>query len=159
MSLINNKNKNRGFEVVTSFINKGINLPQRKTAKSAGYDLEAAEDKIVKAGETAVIATGLKAYMRPDEYLGIHIRSSLAFKKHLNLINAQGVIDADYYNNPDNEGHILIGLINFGKEDVEITKGMRIAQGIFYKFLTVDDDNASEDNLNQRIGGFGSTGE
>lgn len=79
----------------------------------------------------AVIATGLKAYMQDDEYLGIHIRSSLAFKKNLNLVNSQGVIDADYYNNEDNEGHIMIGLINFGDEDVEITKGMRIAQAIF----------------------------
>ena len=91
-----------------------------------------------------------------DEYLGIHIRSSLAFKKHLNLVNSQGVIDADYYNNEDNEGHIMIGLINFGDEDVEITKGMRIAQAIFYKFLTIDDEK-NVDTI--RSGGFGSTGE
>ena len=91
-----------------------------------------------------------------DEYLGIHIRSSLAFKKNLNLVNSQGVIDADYYNNEDNEGHIMIGLINFGDEDVEITKGMRIAQAIFYKFLTIDDEK-NVDTI--RSGGFGSTGE
>ena len=91
-----------------------------------------------------------------DEYLGIHIRSSLAFKKHLNLVNSQGVIDADYYNNEDNEGHIMIGLINFGNEDVEITKGMRIAQAIFYKFLIIDDEK-KVDTI--RSGGFGSTGE
>lgn len=58
----------------------------------------------------------------------------------MNLVNSQGVIDADYYNNEDNEGHIMIGLINFGNEDVEITKGMRIAQAIFYKFLIIDDE-------------------
>ena len=91
-----------------------------------------------------------------DEYLGIHIRSSLAFKKHLNLVNSQGVIDADYYNNEDNEGHIMIGLINFGNEDVEITKDMRIAQAIFYKFLIIDDEK-KVDTI--RSGGFGSTGE
>ena len=149
--------KIRGFEIINDFKSKNINLPQRKTIKSAGYDLEAGEDKIIKAGQMVVIATGLKAYMQDDEYLGIHIRSSLAFKKHLNLVNSQGVIDADYYNNPDNEGHILIGLINFGKEDVQITKGMRIAQGIFYKFLAIDDDVVMQDSIRQ--GGFGSTGE
>ena len=122
--------RNRGFEIVSDFKDKHINLPTRKTSKSAGYDIEAAEDKIIKAGKMAVIATGLKAYMQDDEYLGIHIRSSLALKKHLNLVNSQGVIDADYYNNEDNEGHIMIGLINFGNEDVEITKGMRIAQAL-----------------------------
>ena len=149
--------KIRGFEIINDFKSKNINLPQRKTIKSAGYDLEAGEDKIIKAGQMAVVSTGLKAYMQDDEYLGIHIRSSLAFKKHLNLVNSQGVIDADYYNNPDNEGHILIGLINFGKEDVQITKGMRIAQGIFYKFLAIDDDVVMQDSIRQ--GGFGSTGE
>ncbi|WP_303691050.1 dUTP diphosphatase [Megamonas hypermegale] len=148
--------RKRGFEIISDYTDKDIHLPVRKTAKSAGYDLEAAQDKLIKAGQCGVIATGLKAYMQDDEYLGIHIRSSLAFKKHLNLINSQGVIDADYYNNPDNEGHIMIGLINFGTEDVFIQKGMRIAQAIFYKFLTVDDDIAND---SVRQGGFGSTGE
>ena len=148
--------RKRGFEIISDYKDKDIHLPMRKTAKSAGYDLEAAQDKLIKTGQCGVIATGLKAYMQDDEYLGIHIRSSLAFKKHLNLINSQGVIDADYYNNPDNEGHIMIGLINFGTEDVFIQKGMRIAQAIFYKFLTVDDDIAND---SVRQGGFGSTGE
>lgn len=148
--------RKRGFEIISDYKDKDIHLPVRKTAKSAGYDLEAVQDKLIKAGQCGVIATGLKAYMQDDEYLGIHIRSSLAFKKHLNLINSQGVIDADYYNNPDNEGHIMIGLINFGTEDVFIQKGMRIAQAIFYKFLTMDDDIAN-DSIRQ--GGFGSTGE
>ena len=148
--------RKRGFEIISDYKDKDIHLPMRKTAKSAGYDLEAAQDKLIKASQCGVIATGLKAYMQDDEYLGIHIRSSLAFKKHLNLINSQGVIDADYYNNPDNEGHIMIGLINFGTEDVFIQKGMRIAQAIFYKFLTVDDDIAND---SVRQGGFGSTGE
>lgn len=148
--------RRRGFEIVSYYEDKNIYLPQRKTSKSAGYDLEAAEEILIKAGQVGVVATGLKAYMQDDEYLGIHIRSSLAFKKHLNLVNSQGVIDADYYNNEDNEGHIMVGLINFGKEDVLITKGMRIAQAIFYKFLTVDDEPLVE---TKRCGGFGSTGE
>ena len=148
--------RKRGFEIISTCKDKNINLPSRKTAKSAGYDLEAGTDVLIEAGKTAIIPTGLKAYMLDDEYLGIHIRSSLAFKKHLNLINAQGIIDADYYNNPDNEGHIMIGIINFGTEDVQIKKGMRIAQAIFYKFLTVDDE-ILDDTIRQ--GGFGSTGE
>ena len=148
--------RRRGFEVVSFYKDKGIELPRRKTLKSAGYDLAAAEDKTIEPGQMEVIDTGLKAYMMDDEYLGIHIRSSLAFKKHLNLVNAQGIIDADYYGNENNEGHIMVGLVNFGKEAVQITKGMRIAQAIFYKFLTTDDD-LTEDAVRQ--GGFGSTGE
>ena len=148
--------RNRGFEIVSDFKDKHINLPTRKTSKSAGYDIEAAEDKIIKAGKMAVIATGLKAYMQDDEYLGIHIRSSLALKKHLNLVNSQGVIDADYYNNEDNEGHIMLALLNMGEEAVVLPKGERVAQGIFYNYLTIDGDELSEKAV--RGGGFGSTG-
>lgn len=148
--------RKRGFEVVSLYKDKGIELPQRKTRKSAGYDLAAAEDVLIEPGKMAVVNTGIKAYMMDDEYLGIHIRSGLAFKKHLSLVNAQGIIDADYYGNPGNEGHIMVGLVNFGSEAVKITKGMRIAQAIFYKFLTADDDAASG---RLRQGGFGSTGE
>lgn len=148
--------RKRGFEVVSFYKDKGIELPQRKTSKSAGYDLAAAEDVLIEPGKMAVVNTGIKAYMMDDEYLGIHIRSSLAFKKHLSLVNAQGIIDADYYGNADNEGHIMVGLVNFGSEAVQITKGMRIAQAIFYKLLTTDDDAAAG---KLRQGGFGSTGE
>jgi len=145
----------RGFEIVSAYANAGINLPERKTAASAGYDLEAATDVILTPQAVTIVPTGLKAYMPADEYLGIHIRSGLAVKHSLSLINGQGIIDADYYNNPDNEGHILIPVFNHGQQPVFLTKGTRIAQGIFYKYLLTD-----HDNKNQRVrqGGFGSTG-
>ena len=146
--------RKRGFEIISTYKDKNINLPSRKTAKSAGYDLEAGTDVLIEAGKTAIIPTGLKAYMLDDEYLGIHIRSSLAFKKHLNLINAQGIIDADYYNNPNNEGHAWLKLQNEGDKDYVVKKGDAICQGIFTKFLTVDNE---EKIINERKGGLGST--
>ncbi len=146
--------KTRGFEIVTSFLDKNINIPVRKTARSAGYDIESAEDVTIAPGDMVKIATGLKAYMQDDEYLGIHIRSSLGINRQLMLANCQGVIDADYYNNPDNEGHIIIAIRNMDDEPMTINKGDRIAQGIFYRYLTTDDDMAEGD----RTGGFGSTG-
>ena len=82
------------------------------------------------------------------------MRSGLAVKHGLSLINGQGIIDADYYNNPDNEGHILIAVMNHGGETVLLPQGTRIAQGIFYKYLKTDDD--STDGI--RAGGLGSTG-
>lgn len=150
--------KQRGFEILSSYQNKNISLPERKTALSAGYDIAAAEDTVVPQGQVAMIPTGIKAYMQPDEYLGIHIRSSLAVKSKLALINSQGIIDADYYDNPSNEGHILIAVMNFSAEDIRIEKGARIAQGIFYKFLTADQDDKNKMVQNLRTGGFGSTG-
>ena len=149
--------RERGFEIVSAFLDKNIHLPQRKTAQSAGYDIEAAEEVVLKPHEVTLVPTGLKAYMQADEYLGIHVRSGFSIKKKISCVNGQGIIDADYYDNPDNEGHIMVPLINHSNYNVAVEKGMRIAQGIFYKYLTVDDDTAGVGA--KRTGGMGSTGE
>jgi len=147
----------RGFEIISSYKNREIVLPMRKTQYSAGYDISAAEETIVLPATVTVIATGLKAYMGNDEYLGIHIRSGLSIKNNISLINGQGIIDADYYNNADNEGHILIAVYNHTGKNILINKGTRIAQGIFYKYLVIDREE--NDLFSTRTGGFGSTGE
>ncbi len=144
----------RGFEPITAYRDAGLPLPERKTAASAGYDIVAAADTVLAPGAVTLIPTGIKAYMQPDEYLGIHIRSGLAVKHALSLVNGQGVIDADYYDNPGNEGHILIAVVNHGGEAARIGRGERVAQGIFYKYLRADGDNA----VAGRAGGLGSTG-
>lgn len=146
--------KKRGFEIVSRYQNTDIRLPERKTKGSAGYDFSAAETVKIPAGEIAFVTTGIKAFMPHDEVLQMYPRSSLSFKKKLIKANSVGIIDSDYYNNPDNEGEIMLILYNFGTEEVIITKGERIAQGVFMKFLLADDD---ETNI-KRLGGFGSTG-
>lgn len=147
----------RGFAVVSAYKDKNVRLPERKTAASAGYDIEAAEECVLSPHEVTLVPTGLKAYMGADEYLGIHVRSGFSIKNAVSCVNAQGVIDADYFDNPDNEGHIMVALINHGDKPLTIEKGMRIAQGIFYKYLTVDGDEAGQGAM--RTGGMGSTGE
>ena len=149
--------KIRGFEIAKGFEKEGINLPERKTKNSAGYDIEAAEDCIIpsfKLGQApTLIKTGLKAYMPDDEYLMLCNRSSNPKKKGLILANSIGIVDSDYYENPDNDGHIMFAFYNIKDEDVEIKKGDCIGQGIFQKYLVTDDDIAE----GERIGGFGST--
>lgn len=149
--------KSRGFEIVSTYEGRGIRLPVRKTAAAAGYDIEAAADTVLPPRRVALLPTGVKAYMRADEYLGIHIRSGFSIKHAVSLINGQGVIDADYYNNCDNEGHIMIAVFNHGDAAVTVKKGTRVAQGIFYRYLTADGDTAGSGA--DRNGGFGSTGE
>lgn len=143
----------RKFEVVSAFKDKDIQLPCRKTISSAGYDLQAAEDIIIQPNKLALIPTGIKAYMQQNEVLMLHIRSSIAVKKMLILANGVGVVDADYYDNPDNEGHIMVAVINLSTEPALVKKGERVAQGIFVKYLLSNGD-ACED---KRKGGFGST--
>lgn len=147
--------KKRGFEWIKLYADKNLLLPQRSTAHSAGYDLAAITDVTLKSNEVTLVPTGLKAYMQNNEYLGIHIRSFLAVKKHICLVNSQGIIDSDYYNNSDNEGHIFVALVNLGPITINLPKNTRIAQGIFYQFLLADDDTVT----GARQGGFGSTGQ
>ena len=147
----------RGFEVVKEYRDKVINLPVRKTKHSAAYDIEAAEEVILpsfkKGMKPTLIPTGLKAYMQSDEVLLIVPRSSGPKKQGISFPHNVGVIDSDYYNNFDNEGHIFVQCINLKDEDVVIKKGEAVAQAIFQKYLTVDNDNAE----GERTGGFGST--
>ena len=148
--------KQRGFEIAKGYENKGINLPIRKTAHSAGYDVEAAEDIIIKPFELGIkptlIPTGLKAYCQHDEYYMLINRSS-GPKKGLVMANSIGIIDADYYENVTNDGHFYFQYYNFSDQDLIINKGDVIGQIIFSKYLIVDEDGAT----GKRIAGFGST--
>lgn len=149
--------KIRGFEIANGFEDKEIKLPKRKTKYSAGYDFEAAEDIVIpsfkKEKNPTLIKTGIKAYMQDDEMLCLYNRSSNPKKKGLVLSNSVGIIDKDYYENPDNDGHIMFAFYNIKDEDVLIKKGECIGQGIFEKYLLVDNDNSE----GKRLGGFGST--
>lgn len=147
----------RGFELAKGFENEGVNMPVRKTKFSAGYDIEAAEDCVIPAfklgQKPTLVKTGLKAYMQEDEYLMLCNRSSNPFKKGLVLANSIGIIDADYYGNPDNDGAFMYAFYNMFDKDVEIKKGDVIGQAIFKKYEIIDGDIAE----GERVGGFGST--
>lgn len=147
----------RGFEIAKGFEDSDIHMPVRKTKYSAGYDIEAAEDCVVPSftpGQAPIlIKTGLKAYMPEDEYLMLCNRSSNPKKKGLILANSIGIVDGDYYGNPDNDGHIMFAFYNVKAEATEIKKGECIGQAIFQKFGVIDNDQAE----GERLGGFGST--
>jgi len=177
----------RKFAIVNKYQNAGLNLPVRATQQAAGYDFEAAEDFVVpsiwkspfmhalkllrqkrtlleteeaqaqSAIKPVLIPTGIKAYMPENEFLMIANRSSNPLKRRLLVPNGVGIIDADYVDNPKNEGEIFIQMTNFGIMDVHVKKGERIAQGIFMPFLVTDDDQ--ENKKKARVGGFGSSGQ
>lgn len=148
--------KIRGFERIATY--PDVNIPKRATKHAAGYDFEAAETVTIQPftiqPKPVLVPTGIKAYMASDEYLQLANRSSNPLKNQLLLANGIGIIDSDYYNNPDNEGHIMFQFINFGAEPVTIQKGDRIGQGVFVKYLYSDSDETS----GERKGGFGSSG-
>ena len=165
----NDKNKKeekemRRFEYVDRVLSTGyemknpdFNLPVRKTKKSAGYDFECIETITIppyKLGDKPVLVpTGVKCKMQDDEYLMLVNRSSNPKKKNLVIPNSMGIIDADYYGNPDNDGEMMFAFYNLSNEIVVIEAGEKLGQGIFCKYLVTDDDNAE----GERVGGWGST--
>lgn len=101
-----------------------------------------------------LIPTGIKCQLADDEYLELIARSSMPLKHWLVLANGEGIVDSDYYNNPDNEGHIMFQYINFSPMDIIIKKGERIGQGIIRKYYITENDAPG----GERTGGFGSSG-
>lgn len=146
--------KTRGFEVVST-VKDPIQLPARGSTHSAGYDICSLHEYTIRPNQAVIIRTGIKAYMPPDEYLDLRVRSSLGIKRQLMLATCASVIDSDYYDNPDNEGEIIVVLHNFGNITRHIEPGERIVQGIFTKYFLADDDNVTK----KRLGGTGSTNE
>lgn len=140
--------------ICKGFEQNDTKLPERSTKFSAGYDFKSLEDFDIEPNQVHIFKTGVKAKMDEDDVLLIFIRSSLAIKKGLQLANNVAVIDADYFSNPDNDGHIMIAIKNTSNEIVPIKKGDKIAQGMFTKYEITIDDKSS----NERTGGTGSTG-
>lgn len=157
------------FEVVRDdcrkFPNQEIHLPTKATSHSAGYDFYSNEEVSLYGQEHHLFYTDVKVKLKNDEFLMIIPRSSIGIKKHLMLMNSVAIIDSDYYNNPDNDGNIILALINYLSgtpvvdNEVEIKKGERIAQGIVMKYVTSTEDLTHPNKkIVDRVGGIGSTG-
>lgn len=117
-------------------------LPKRDSVYTAGYDIYLLEELTIKPGERKKVPTGIKSYFDKEEVLLVVVRSSMGFKYNIRLCNQVGVIDADYYNNKDNEGHIWLMIQNEGNEEYNFKKGEAIAQGLFMKYLTTKSDKS-----------------
>ena len=174
------------FEVVSKYADAELAMPIRKTGKSAGYDLVAAEDYVIpsvwvmfseakdiwpvkddefvsleqmaeftkKTGcKPTLVSTGMKCKLDLGTWLQLSVRSSSPLKYWLMMGNSIGVIDADYYNNPDNEGEIFFQIYNLSPFNIQIKKGEAIGQAIILPYGITEDDIV----MGERTGGFGST--
>lgn len=179
-------------EIIAKWDN--IKIPRRATRGSAGYDFYAPMDILLMPGITAIIPTGIKVNLEGDAPFGtvsnetfvlqIYPRSSYGFKYKMHLSNTVGIIDADYYNNKKNEGHIIISCTNGLTFDgcplkvtpnlmgpgvtktidmehpetrsriLEIPTGTAFCQGLITRVYLTHDD---EPVTETRTGGIGST--
>jgi len=134
-------------------IRKDVTLPEYKTEGASGFDLSSSINFLLKAGEFAVIPTGLIIEVPPGYEAQVRSRSGLAANNGIGVLNSPGTIDSDY------RGEIKIVLFNFSDRDFNIRKGDRIAQMVVskierVKIIQVEDISGSERGTQ----GFGSTG-
>jgi dUTP diphosphatase len=144
---------------------KSVPLPQRQTLQSVGLDVYAAETVELRPGKAVLVPTGLIIESPPGYFFKIFIRSGLAIKNGVSLINDVGIIDEDYCGPGD---EVKIGLIRHYNPDdplrqqpLVISKGSRIAQIIFEKNQLPDVEWEEQENIDfagKSRGGFGSTG-
>ena len=130
-------------------------LPERSTKKSAGYDFYNPEKVEIEPHSLKLVKTGIKAKFPDDYTLKLYNRSSNPKKKGVFLANGVGVVDADYYGNPDNDGEIGFMFYNFTDNTTTFEAGDKLGQGIFERYFTT----TNEDEITtERGGGWGSTG-
>ena len=147
----------RKFEIVRDdalqYNCKPQKMPKRATKNSAGYDIYSPIDTTVMPQSMTMIWTNVKAQFNPDEVLLLCVTSGMG-KHGIMVANTLGVIDSDYYGNISNDGNLGFRLYNYSNEPYEIKAGDKIGQGVFVKYLTVDNE---EEITEERVGGFGST--
>ena len=127
-----------------------LNCQEEVQVNQHGYDFIVPEDTVCKSHEITMVKSGVKAYFPENEVLLLFNRSSNPKKKGLIILNGVGVVDADYYNNADNEGEIAGLFYNMLDEDVILKAGEKMMQGIFVEYAKTYGDKAE----GERNGGF-----
>lgn len=138
-----------------------IKLPERSTKNSAGYDFFSPIGLTVPAGACVIIPTGIKCNLKTTEsdengqigkFLALYPRSSYGFKYGMRLMNTVGIIDEDYYNNQENEGHIMVAINTMN--EFKLNFGDKFCQGIVQPYYKLSGEAEVETT---RQGGIGST--
>ncbi len=141
-----------GFDHVMS--REEIPLPRRATVGSAGYDFFCPVDVTVAPGQMWIVPSGIRALIEPGWVLVLCPRSSLGRKYRMRLANTVGIVDSDYAQ-AENEGHILLAVINGGDAPLTLRAGDRMCQGILLPFGLAEEEEVT----GERRGGYGSTGQ
>lgn len=133
----------------------GIPLPVKMTEHAAGFDLHAAvlAPETLKPGEIRLIPCGFAMAIPPGYEAQVRPRSGLASRHGITLVNSPGTIDSDY------RGQVQVPLINLGRADFVVERGMRIAQMLVLPVPPVTLVEVEElDETPRGGGGFGHTG-
>jgi dUTP pyrophosphatase len=129
-------------------------LPTRAHPGDAGLDLYAVQAAVLAPGERASIPTGIAVEIPPGHAGLVLPRSGLAARHGISVVNAPGLIDADY------RGEVRVLLLNTDREHAfELAAGDRIAQLVIVAVAIAEvDEVPSLTDTIRGAGGFGSSG-
>jgi dUTP pyrophosphatase len=128
-------------------------IPSYAHPGDAGLDLFSIEEKIIDSGSTSLIKTGIKIELPEGTEAQVRPRSGLALKYSITVLNSPGTIDEGY------RGEVGVILINHGKENFKVEKGMKIAQMVIQRVIKAQIEDVEElSDTSRAEGGFGSTG-
>ena len=130
-------------------------MPVRMTAQAGGFDLPAAvaEPVVLRPGDIRLVPCGFAMALPPGYEAQVRPRSGLASRHGVTLVNTPGTIDSDY------RGEVQVPLINLGRSDFTVERGMRIAQMVVLPVPPVRLTEVEElDPTDRGAGGFGHTG-
>ena len=128
-------------------------LPFKAHASDAGFDLFASEEVVIPSGESRGVATGIRMELPEWTEAQVRPRSGLALKHSITVLNSPGTIDAGY------RGEVKVILINHGKENFIVEKGMKMAQMVIAPVLQIRMEEAAVNlNSDRSEAGFGSSG-
>ncbi len=143
--------------IVSPLLGASIPEPAYATPGAAAMDLRACiETPLALApGSATLVKTGLAINMMdPGLVAVLASRSGLALKHRVFVLNAPGIVDADYH------GEIGVILANLGDETYTVEPGERIAQLLFQPVVQVALHYVERfsTETERGAGGFGSTG-
>lgn len=161
-------------------------LPERMTPGAAGFDVYAVERTVLYPGVPTLVDTGLVIDVPDGAYFTLHMRSGIAYKNGISLVNDVGVVDSDYCGQNDVVKFAMIKHISLRDivdvlsvygvttkltaleakdlfEPFIIEPGMRIGQILFHSELRASDITlefiSEEAVVVESRGGFGSSGQ
>ncbi len=132
---------------------KNLPLPEYKTEGAAGFDLIAREDVVINPGSVGYVPLNVAVETPKNHFLVVAARSS-THKLGLAPIHGIGIGDSDFRGDDD---EYKMPLFNFSKKSVKVSRGSRIAQGLFVQFVKAAWQEVPKMKSKTR-GGFGSTG-
>ena len=144
-----------------------LSLPYRKLHPDAvtpfynyptdsGFDLHSVNEITISAFGRALVPTGLAFDIETGHEIQVRTKSGLAINQGLMVLNSPGTVDCGY------TGEVKAIIFNTNPHEFTITKGMKVAQGVYCPVANGEWVNLNEvktiKEKDRGANGFGSTG-